>query len=139
MSLAFALVLAAAAPAAGDNGIQDFFAGPAGSFMLMGGMLLFAYMLLIRPAQQRQKDHVSMVKAVKRGDTVVMSNGMIGKVVRVEEQEVGVEIAQNVTVKVMKDMLHQVRARGEPAPANANTSPKPAAKPNTRAAKDAKS
>ena len=136
MSLAFALVLAAAAPvsAAGGNGIQDFLAGPAGSFVLMGGMLVFAYLLLIRPAQQRQRDHVSMVKAVKRGDTVVMSNGMIGKVVRVEEEEVGVEIAQNVTVKVLKDMLHQVRARGEPAPANANTSPK--SKP---AAKDAKS
>jgi preprotein translocase subunit YajC len=47
-----------------------------------------------------------------------MSNGMIGKVVRVEEAELGVEIAQNVTVKVVKSMLSDVRARGEPAPAN---------------------
>jgi preprotein translocase subunit YajC len=136
MNLASALVLAAAAPAAaGDNGIQDFFAGPTGTFMFMGLMLVFAYLLLIRPAQQRQRDHVTMVKAVKRGDTVVMSNGMIGKVVRVEEEEVGVEIAQNVTVKVLKDMLHQVRTRGEPAPANANTSAKAPAKVG---AKDAK-
>jgi preprotein translocase subunit YajC len=43
---------------------------------------------------------------------------MIGKVVRVEEKEVGVEIAQNVTVKVVKAMIAEVRARGEPAAAN---------------------
>jgi len=48
----------------------------------------------------------------------VLSNGVIGKVVRVEEAEVGVEIAQGVTIKVIKDMLHTVRARGEPVPAN---------------------
>ena len=54
----------------------------------------------------------------KRGDTVVLSNGMIGKVVRVEEQEAGVEIAQNVTVKVVKSMIAEVRTRGEPAAAN---------------------
>jgi preprotein translocase subunit YajC len=46
---------------------------------------------------------------------VVLSNGMIGKVVRVEDQEAGVEIAQNVTVKVIKSMISEVRSRGEPA------------------------
>jgi hypothetical protein len=60
-------------------------------------------------------------------------------VVRVEEQEVGVEIAQNVTIKVVKSMISEVRTRGEPAPANANTSAKPPAKPAAKAgAKDAK-
>jgi preprotein translocase subunit YajC len=49
---------------------------------------------------------------------VVLSSGVIGKVVRVEDQEIGVEIAQGVTIKVIKDMVHMVRARGAPAPAN---------------------
>jgi preprotein translocase subunit YajC len=79
---------------------------------------LIFYLLLIRPQQQRAREHQNTVKAVKRGDTVVLSNGVIGKVVRVEEAEVGVEIAQGVTIKVIKDMLHTVRARGEPVPAN---------------------
>jgi preprotein translocase subunit YajC len=86
-----------------------------GMFLMIG--VLF-YMLILRPQQQRQRDHLKSVKAVKRGDTVVLSNGMIGKVVRVEDEEIGVEVAQGVTVKVIKDMVHMVRARGAPAPAN---------------------
>ena len=116
MSLLPALVLAVAAPAAG--GIQDFLSGPIGSIVFFGGMLAFAYFMLIRPQQQRQKEHVKRVSALKRGDTVVMSNGMLGKVVRVEEDEIGVEIAQNVTVKMIKSMVHDIRTRGEPAAAN---------------------
>ncbi len=81
-------------------------------------MILLFYFLLIRPQQQRAKRHQAMIGAVKRGDTVVLSSGLIGKVVRVEEREVGVEIATGVTVKVIKGMIGEVRTRGEPAPAN---------------------
>ena len=56
--------------------------------------------------------------AVKRGDTVVLSSGMIGKVVRVEDAELGLEVAQGVTVKVVKTMVAEVRTRGAPAAAN---------------------
>jgi preprotein translocase subunit YajC len=76
------------------------------------------YFMIMRPQQRRMREHQARIEAVKRGDTVVMSSGVIGKVVRVEEKEVGVEIAQNVTVKVVKAMISEVRARGEPAPAN---------------------
>jgi preprotein translocase subunit YajC len=81
-------------------------------------ILVLGYFLLIRPQQQRAREHRNTVSAVKRGDTVVLSSGVIGKVVRVEEVEVGVEVAQGVTIKVVKDMISQVRTRGEPAPAN---------------------
>ncbi|MFI4976353.1 MAG: preprotein translocase subunit YajC [Caulobacterales bacterium] len=114
MTLTPALILAVAAPAAGAGGIQDMLVQFA-PLLLIG--VLF-YMLILRPQQQRQKDHLTRVNAVKRGDVVVMSNGMIGKVVRVEDAEVGVEIAQNVTVKVLKHMLHEVRGKTEPAAAN---------------------
>ena len=103
-----------AAPA---GGIGSFLAGP-GQFLPLVAIMVLFYVMILMPQQRRQKEHAAKIGAVKRGDTVVMSNGMIGKVVRVEEGEVGVEIAQNVTVKVVKSMLSEVRARGEPAPAN---------------------
>jgi preprotein translocase subunit YajC len=81
-------------------------------------MVVLFYFMLIRPQQQRAKQHAAAIAAVKRGDNVVLSNGMLGKVVRVEDAEVGVEIAQGVTVKVVKSMIAEIRAKGEPAPAN---------------------
>jgi preprotein translocase subunit YajC len=86
-----------------------------GPIVLMIGLF---YVLMIRPQQRRAKEHAARLAAVKRGDTVVMSSGMIGKVVRVEDTEVGVEIAQGVTVKVVKSMISDIRTKGEPAPAN---------------------
>jgi len=83
-------------------------------------VLLFVlfYFMLIRPQQKRAKDHQAMVAALKRGDSVVLSSGVIGKVVRVEDAEVGVEVAQGVTVKVVKAMITEVRAKGTPVSAN---------------------
>jgi preprotein translocase subunit YajC len=76
------------------------------------------YFMILRPQQKRAKEHAAMVGGVKRGDTIELSSGLIGKVVRVEDREVGVEIAQGVTVKVVKTMIAVVRTKGEPAPAN---------------------
>jgi preprotein translocase subunit YajC len=73
------------------------------------------YFMILRPQQKRAKDHQAMIMAVKRGDTVVMSSGMIGKVTKVEDAEVQVEIATGVVVKVVKSTLSDVRTRGEPA------------------------
>ncbi|WP_297695980.1 preprotein translocase subunit YajC [Phenylobacterium sp.] len=84
---------------------------------LVAIMVLF-YFLMIRPQQRRMRQHQDMVAGLKRGDTVVLPSGVIGKVVRVEDKEVGVEVATGVTVKVVKSMISEVRARGEPAPAN---------------------
>ena len=114
MSLLPALVLAVAAPAAAGGGIQDMLI----QFAPLILIVFVGYFLMIRPQQQRQKEHMNRVKGIKRGDTVVMSSGMIGKVVRVEDEELGVEIAQNVTVKMIKSMVQDVRTRGEPAAAN---------------------
>jgi len=81
-------------------------------------LVVLFYFLLIRPQQQRAKQHQATVAAVKRNDTVVLNSGLIGKVVRVEDTELGVEIAQGVTVKVVKSMVAEVRTRGAPAAAN---------------------
>ena len=81
-------------------------------------MVVLFYFMLIRPQQKRAKEHQAMLTNLKRNDTVVLSSGMIGKVMRVEDKEVGVEIATGVTVKVVKGMITEVRTKGEPAPAN---------------------
>ncbi|MDP1633009.1 MAG: preprotein translocase subunit YajC [Caulobacter sp.] len=94
---------------------------PTNILMQIGPILLLLvlfYFMLIRPQQQRAKAHQAMLAAVKRGDQVVLSSGMIGKVVRVEDKEVGLEISQGVTVKVVKTMIAEVRGKGEPAAAN---------------------
>ncbi len=81
-------------------------------------MVVLFYFMLIRPQQKRAKEHQNMLGNLKRNDTVVLSSGIIGKVARVEDKEVGVEIATGVTVKVVKGMITEVRAKGDPAPAN---------------------
>ena len=112
-----ALIAVVVAPAA--PGLVGFLAGPQGQLVFYGALMLaFMYFMVIRPQQKRARDHAARVNSIKRGDTVVLSSGLIGKVVRVEDQELGLEIAQNVTVKVVKSMVSEVRARGEPAPAN---------------------
>ena len=77
------------------------------------------YFLLIRPQQKRMKAHKEMISAVRKGDVVVTSGGIIGKVVKVQDDadEATVEIAKGVEIKVVKSTLADVRARTEPGEA----------------------
>jgi preprotein translocase subunit YajC len=87
-------------------------------FLPLIGLVVLFYFLMIRPQQQRMKQHQQMVANLKRNDTIVLNSGVIGKVVRVEDKEVGLEIAQGVTIKVVRSMISEVRVKGDPAPAN---------------------
>jgi preprotein translocase subunit YajC len=97
-------------------------ATPGGSDILVQMLpfiLIFVimYFLLIRPQQRRVKVHQEMIKNVRRGDTVVLNSGMIGKVTKViDDAEAEVEIADGVKVKVVKSMIADVRNKTEPAP-----------------------
>ncbi|HEY1706856.1 MAG TPA: preprotein translocase subunit YajC [Rhizomicrobium sp.] len=74
------------------------------------------YFLLIRPQQQRLKDHRAMVANVKRGDTVITAGGHIATVskpVKPDDEHVTVEIADGVHTKVLKSTLTEVRAKGQ--------------------------
>ena len=75
------------------------------------------YFLLIRPQQRRVKLHQQMVQAVKPRDTAITNGGLIGKVTKVDENEVEIEVAQGVRVRVVKSMLSDVRPHGA-KPAN---------------------
>ena len=87
-------------------------------FAPLAAIMVVFYFLMIRPQQQRAKKHAEDIKAVKRGDNVVLSSGMIGKVTSVGDSEVTVEIAPKVEVKVVKAMISDIRTRGAPAAAN---------------------
>ncbi|RZJ90765.1 MAG: preprotein translocase subunit YajC [Brevundimonas sp.] len=87
-------------------------------FLPIIAIFVLFYFLMIRPQQKRAKEHQVQISAIKRGDTVTLSNGMIGKITRVENDEAMVEIAQGVNVRVVKGMISEVRNRTAIAAAN---------------------
>lgn len=93
--------------------------GAAGFLVQMAPLLLIFvvfYFLLIRPQQRRMQQHRQMIDAVKKNDVAVTNGGLIGKVVKVDEGEVELEVAAGVKVRVVKGMLSEVRpAGGKPA------------------------
>ncbi len=78
-------------------------------------MVAVFWMFLIRPQQRRAKERTAMLAAISRGDTVVTSGGIVGKVTRaIDNEDLEIEIAQGVKVKVMRGMIAEVRSKPEP-------------------------
>ncbi len=71
------------------------------------------YFLMIRPQQKRMKEHRELIAGIRRGDTVVTSGGIIGKVAKVDENEVQVEVAEGVKIKIVRTTVSEVRGKGE--------------------------
>lgn len=97
---------------------QGFGGADGGLMGLLPFVLIFVvfYFLLIRPQQKRAKEHKAMVEALKRGDKVVTSGGIIGKVSKViDDTHVEVEIASDVKVKVVRSTIGQVMDKTQPA------------------------
>ncbi len=106
-----AFAQAAAGTSAGGAGSTVFFIG---QFVLIG---LIFWFLIIRPQQKRAKEHQALINAVKRGDQVVTAGGIVGKVTKVDDNMVEVEIASGVKVRVIKSTLTDVD-NGTAKPAN---------------------
>ena len=78
-------------------------------------VFVIMYFLILRPQQQRAKQHQNMVKNLRRGDTVITSGGMVGRVTKlVDDDQIEVEIADGVRVRQVRSMVTGVRAKGEP-------------------------
>ena len=107
------LVFSSAATSAGGAGGAAFF------MQIVPLLLIFVvfYFLLIRPQQKRAKEHEAKLNAVQKNDEVVTGGGLMGKVTKVAEDHVEVEIAPNVRVKALKSMLSDVKSRST-KPAN---------------------
>lgn len=79
-------------------------------------VFLVFYFLLVRPQQKRLKAHKEMIESLRRGDVVVTAGGLVGKVVKVrDDSEVEVEIAEGVRIRVVRNMIAEVRVKGEVA------------------------
>ncbi len=102
------LILSAAAGGAG---------GSAFFVQLFPLLLIFVvfYLFLIRPQQKRAKEHEAKINAVQKNDEVVTAGGLMGKVTRVADEYVEVEIAPNVRVKAVKSTIANVQSRGTKA------------------------
>ncbi|MDX1292684.1 MAG: preprotein translocase subunit YajC [Hyphomonas sp.] len=103
--------LAQAAPSASGPSIMS-------QVLLFLPLILIFYFLLIRPQQQRAKKHKALIEGIKKGDTIITSGGVIGKVTKPGDVEITVEIADGVRVQVIKQMVIEVRGKNAPVAAN---------------------
>ena len=95
----------------GESGSNDML------MSLLPFLLIFVimYFLILRPQQRKVKQHQEMVKNVRRGDTVITSGGLIAKVTKVvDEDKIEIELADGVRAMQMRQMVSDVRAKGEP-------------------------
>ena len=84
---------------------------------LLPFVLIFVimYFLILRPQQKRVKQHAELVKNVRRGDTVITNGGLVGKVTKViDDEQIEVELSEDIRVRQMRQMVTDVRAKGEP-------------------------
>jgi preprotein translocase subunit YajC len=84
-------------------------------FMPLILIIVIMYFLILRPQQRKVKQHQEMIKALRRGDTVVTNGGLVGKVTKVvDDQHVEIEISDGVRVRHLRASVSEVRAKGEP-------------------------
>jgi preprotein translocase subunit YajC len=107
-------------PAFAQSGLSGLFGGGDSGGMVLQFMpliliIVIMYFLVLRPQQQKVKQHQAMVKALRRGDTVITNGGVVAKVTKVvDDDQIEVEIADGVRVRQMRSMVSEVRAKGEP-------------------------
>ena len=86
-----------------------------GPFIPMLLVLFIFYFLLIRPQNKRMKEHREKLAQIQRGDVIVTGGGLIGKVTKVHDDELTVDLGEGVKVRAMRSMVADVRNRTEPA------------------------
>jgi preprotein translocase subunit YajC len=78
-------------------------------------IFVIMYFLILRPQQKRAKEHQELVKNLRRGDSVITSGGLVGKVTKVvDDEQIEMEIADGVRVRQVRSMVSGVRSKGEP-------------------------
>lgn len=82
------------------------------------GMIAIFWFLIIRPQMRRQKEHATKIAGIKKGDKVVTAGGLIGKVVKVDDDYADLELAQGVRVKAVKNTIGDIVPPAGAKPAN---------------------
>ncbi|MGB3448702.1 MAG: preprotein translocase subunit YajC [Xanthobacteraceae bacterium] len=113
---------AQAAGAAGDTNSMLM------SLLPFALIFVIMYFLILRPQQRKVKEHNDLVKNIRRGDTVVTNGGLVGKVIKVvDDEQIEVEVADGVRIRQMRQMISGVRTKGEPAKEKSDTKDKDSA------------
>ena len=81
-------------------------------FIMMIGMMVLFYFLLIRPQSKRHKQHKEMVAALQKGEEVVTTGGLLGKITQVGENFITLEISKDVSIHVQKNSVQSVMPKG---------------------------
>lgn len=88
---------------------QDGAAAPAPNpmfqFIILGGFILIFYLIIWRPQAKRAKEHKALIESITKGDEVLTSGGMLGKVNKVDEHYVVLQVADNVELKLQKSSI----------------------------------
>ncbi|SHM71402.1 preprotein translocase subunit YajC [Roseibium suaedae] len=102
-------------PAFAQTG-APFDVGMIGQFLPFILIFVIMYFLIIRPQRQRMKQHQALIAGLRRGDKIVTSGGLIGKVSKVvDDGELEVELSEGVKVRIVRSMVQEVRSKSEPA------------------------
>jgi preprotein translocase subunit YajC len=100
------------APAAAASGGMDLGMGSLGAMLPFVAMIAVMYFVMIRPQMKKQKEHRAMIEAIAKGDEIVTAGGLIGKVTKMGESYVSVELAQGVEVQMQRSAISQVLPKG---------------------------
>ncbi len=87
--------------------------------LMFGAMFAIMYFLLIRPQQKQQKRHLALISSLKKGDEVVLSSGIVGRIFAVEDRFVTLEIGDKTKMKVLKQAVQSVMTGASQPIANA--------------------
>ncbi len=82
------------------------------SLLMLVGLVVLMYFMMIRPQRKRQKEHEALVSAIAKGDEVVLTSGMLGKVVEVDDAYVAVDTGEGVKLRFQKSAVHAVLPKG---------------------------
>ncbi len=93
---------------AADPAVGGDFSG----LLLIAGMFILMYFMIIRPQRKRQKEHQSLIEGVAKGDEVLTTGGILGKVTKVDGDYMVLEVSNNVELKFQKVSLHAVLPKG---------------------------
>lgn len=82
------------------------------TLLMFGGLFVFMYFFIIRPQRKRQKEHTNLVSSLSKGDEVIMTSGMLGKIVKVDDNYVVLETGNSIELKFQKVAVHAVLPKG---------------------------
>ncbi|WP_028294175.1 preprotein translocase subunit YajC [Oceanobacter kriegii] len=112
MKALFALIAMSVSSAALAEGAGESPMGAMGQLVFLGGFLLIFYFLLWRPQSKRQKEHKELIGNLNKGDEVVMAGGMLGRVTKVSEDFVVLEVGNGIELPVQKIAVTMVLPKG---------------------------